>query len=192
VLSQIAGASGNPGKSSLVAFDDIYLRSEFDRKENAGEIFLKFVDEGLKMDFSGDSSRSGGPFAPTVLNSYISRVNGPVGGGDSEVVFGPKSEVRPVRAIRAQNEVDAGTSPPDIRNGQFNPQEFFRKTLGDAKLFQTLSLADIASTAVLLSGTNVPKLLQTYEWEIRDRIQKVVVEVSQRDPEHGEKTRGGS
>jgi hypothetical protein len=178
VLSQIAGASGNPGKSSLVAFDDIYLRSEFDRKENAGEIFLKFVDEGLKMDFSGDSSRSGGPFAPTVLNSYISRVNGPVGGGDSEVVFGPKSEVRPVRAIRAQNEVDAGTSPPDIRNGQFNPQEFFRKTLGDAKLFQTLSLADIASTAVLLSGTNVPKLLQTYEWEIRDRIQKVVVEVS--------------
>jgi hypothetical protein len=124
---------------ALVEVDGPYLRSGFD-SGNPGEVYLRYVDSGASLDFSGDTGNSGG-FANTTTNmSAVSRKRGPIGGAGQPLPqlpgyrFDMISKARapaPFLAVAA-NEVDPVTK---ARQGVADPREFFARSLGNAKLW---------------------------------------------------------
>lgn len=180
---QIAQLSGQDRATALVEFDAGYLHHGFDQDANAGEIFLRFVDKGIPLSFSGNTSLSGGVASPSTQIAALSRKRGPIG-GDADHCNPQKSYYRyPQRTTEwapARLFHPAGTNPdPDPvaagRLNNFDAREFFAKTLGDAKLLGVVRFVDILDVALKVSGNKFPTMIQEVEHAISDQVARAIV-----------------
>jgi len=164
VLSQL---SNTARQRALVEIDTYYLRSGFDA-DNPGEIFLRFVDAGAALNFSSDTGNSGG-FANATMNmSAVSRKRGPIGGSGTPLPqlpgyrYGMASGGAIAAARTAVPSLDADPVQMARRNAA-DPAEFFRRSVGSAKLAGVVSFIDICDVVMKVSGAQAPQIVQQLE-----------------------------
>ncbi|QTN22207.1 hypothetical protein HZ992_18885 [Rhizobacter sp. AJA081-3] len=154
-MSLLSQLSGNPSQRNIVAYHRTFVLRGFDPADNKGQVFLRFVDGGAELGFGGDTTRSGGPFAPTTQVMAIAREHGPIGGA-------MKGDV--TNQARAHFKSLAGASDSDpvakFMKGLSDPVEYFAQKMGDAKIAGCVRIVDVVKTALAVSGTQVPKLNQ--------------------------------
>jgi len=140
-------------KTAKIQFHDTYVKEGFSSNPNRGEVFAQLMD-ALPLDFSATSQgdKVGGLITPNMVISGLSRLTGPVGGDLNKIL-----------------------------QGEFDPKEFFKGVLNEAKILGGITLWDIIqAVSNFLNATNrVPKFITetikeaeiprevraTFEWE---------------------------
>ncbi|MGH9139076.1 MAG: hypothetical protein ACRD0G_18860 [Acidimicrobiales bacterium] len=120
-MSALAGAS----QTVSVVYPQAYKEKGF--AGNAAEVFLKLADKS-KLEFGGQSDRSGGLVTPSIDVSGLSRLTGPIGGDIADAI---------------------GDGVP----ATFDPAKFFAGV--KAKLFGVVALTDLLD-AIGFDPTKVP------------------------------------
>lgn len=151
---------GSPQGLKRVGYNSIYVRHGFDKRLNAAELYLNYLDESL-MDIGGDGRVSGGVLRTPTNVSGVTRDN---------VVFGakPKGASVAAKAVAAPGgDPPVGTdgqAPWDFTPaaaGQFDPASFFN----GAKL---LGVVDLASVVEAAGIDTQPLLKEVYDYALGD------------------------
>lgn len=143
---------------------------------NGGQVFARFVDKAPRIDFRGDTSRSGGFASPSMAFVWLSALRGPVGGDPSQVVrlgatAAASTPAGSLRVIAVAATGAAAGAPADVANahrGDLDPRELFNAFLGDAKLLGLVKIVDVVGFALAASGTRIPTIerLPLYDYAV--------------------------
>jgi hypothetical protein len=96
--------------AQTIVLDPAYIQSGFDGNKNRGEMFIS-LKKDLAVDFAADSKKGGGLVTPSLAITGLSRKSGAVGGSTSA-----------------------------IASGSFDPMEYFKSALSDAKIIGGIPL----------------------------------------------------
>lgn len=161
---------GSPQGLKRVGFSSTYVRYGFDKRQNAAELYLNYLDESL-MDIGGDGRISGGVLRTPTNLSGITRDN---------VVLGAKS----LGVSRAANMLAAGSNDPPIgsdgqapwdfsaiKANQVDPASFFN----GAKL---LGVVDFGNVVELGGIETQPVFKEVYEYALGDESALMALQTS--------------
>ncbi|UGQ46843.1 coiled-coil domain-containing protein [Massilia endophytica] len=167
-LGKVSALNGKAGRQYLLEFDPVYAAAGLDPQHNPGEIFARFVGEAPRLDFSGDTSRSGGFASPSTAFVYLSAKRGPLGGPLGDLVglqaataYSPVADSDPSACLTALTASTTTRSTLVVRNAHaanMVPAEFFSAFLGDAKLLGVVRLADVVQSALAAAGSRIPTI----------------------------------
>jgi hypothetical protein len=119
-----------------IEFHDSYLTYGLNSSQNKGQVFAQLMEK-VQLGFGGSGAstdKAGGFVTPNMLIGGLSRTLGPVGGTLDDVV-----------------------------SGKFNPEDFFKGALSEAKILGGITLWEILETLNDFSGMldRVPKFIPT-------------------------------
>ncbi|CAJ5657293.1 Uncharacterised protein [Burkholderia pseudomallei] len=174
-LTQISTITGNAGDKYLMQYDATYGKTGFAKPGNAGQIFAKFVDVAPAMDFSGNTSRSGGFASPSSSIIYLSAQRGLIGGRQSDLE--PLVPIAPklLRGTYVSNAEDDTSGTPNVHDGDFDPTAFFSTFIGDAKLLGIVRIVDILKVALAASGTKIPTITRENLFDLAEGTLRAIV-----------------
>lgn len=153
--TQLTTITGNNQDRYLIDYDPVFKDDGLANATNAGQLFAKFVEPGVKMNFGNDTSRSGGFASPSSLIVWLSKSRGFIGGDAKDLFKLGQPFVQPPL-------VAFGGSPPmpasAAHQGDLVPEEFLSGFLGDAKLLGVVRLADVLRVVLKAVGTQIPTI----------------------------------
>ncbi len=160
-LAQVSALSGAATTQYLMDFDAVYVASGFAADVNPGKIFGRFAGVPPQLDFSGDTSHSGGFASPSHAIVYFSAQRGPVGGNLSDAIPLASPAITcdgaTAHTVRIAGAASAAV-PSNAHQNNFDPTEFFSAFIGDAKLLGIVRVVDILKIALAASGTKIPTI----------------------------------
>jgi hypothetical protein len=123
---------GNSSSPQKITLDTAYVTNGFDGNKNRGEVFAALKNP-FHVDFSGDSRRTGGLITPSMGISGLSRKIGAFGGTVAQ-----------------------------IAKGNFQPEDYFKAALSDAKFLGGIPLYTLleAIPDFSKSAARVPRLVR--------------------------------
>lgn len=174
-MSKLAVLNGAQAQTYLIEFDPVYGSSGLAVDSNAGQIFARFVALAPQLDFSSNTSKSGGFANPSTSIIYLSAKRGPLGGALADLIALDTASPSP-NAFKALG----GVSTVEITNAHtdnFVPAEFFSTFIGDAKLLGVVRIADIIQAALASSGTAIPTINTESLFDFAEDALRPIVDV---------------
>lgn len=169
-LGKLAALDGRSTGSYMLDYDSLYAEAGFDAARNAGQVFARFVAVAPTLDFSADTSRSGGFANPSTALVFYSAKRGPLGGRLEDLIAlasGAYTQVgestaRPCLLPAATKQLAGTTVTTVTRHSahaeQLVPEEFFSAFLGEAKLLGVVRIVDILHAALAGAGDMIPTI----------------------------------
>lgn len=171
-LGKLAVLDGRTAPAYLLDYDALYAEAGFDPARNAGQVFARFAGVAPTLDFSGDTSRSGGFANPSTALVFYSAKRGPLGGRLEDLVALASGAYTPVGESSAlpcaaplhtaTNRVAGRTVTTVTRHSahaeQLVPEEFFSAFLGQAMLLGVVRIVDILHAAMAAAGDMIPTI----------------------------------
>ncbi|MFZ6750088.1 hypothetical protein [Undibacterium sp. Ren11W] len=175
-MSKLAVLNGAQAQTYLIEFDPVYGTSGLAVDSNAGQIFARFVALAPQLDFSSNTSKSGGFANPSTSIIYLSAKRGPLGGALADLIALGTASPSP-NVFKA---LAGGVSKVEITNAHsdnFVPAEFFSTFIGDAKLLGVVRIADIIQAALASSGTAIPTINTESLFDFAEDALRPIVDV---------------
>lgn len=171
-LGKLAMLNGRSTSSYLLDYDPLYAEAGFDAARNPGQVFARFAGVAPTLDFSADTSRSGGFANPSTALVYYSAKRGPLGGSIDDLIalasgaytpVGESTDQPCVPHLVAANKRTAGETLTSVTRHsahaeQLVPEEFFSAFLGEAKLLGVVRIVDILRSALAAAGDMIPTI----------------------------------
>ncbi|MFL9897895.1 hypothetical protein PQR71_06935 [Paraburkholderia fungorum] len=192
-LTQISTITGKSAQRYLLQYDDTYGANGFAPKFNAAQIYSVFIKPAPILDFSANTSRSGGFASPSAAIVYLSAKRGLIGGPADKLIdplaVPPAKGLRlGTRAVRSQDDGQDSDTQPDAHNDDFDPMAFFSAFIGDAKLLGVVRIVDILKVALAASGKKIPTIKRENLYDMADDALRAVVSSARPRLESAQKT----
>lgn len=191
-LSKLAMLSGLPGQTYLIEFDPVFAACGFNPGQNGGQIYARLVGEPAMLNFSGNTSKSGGFANPSTAIVYLSAKRGPLGGNradlialtvsgtlaDNTKIFGAELKPAPVLVSLQSPQTTSQLTIANAHAENMVPAEFFSAFIGDAKILGVVRIADIVRSALSAAGSAIPTINTDALFDFAEDALRPVVKVA--------------
>jgi hypothetical protein len=156
--TQLATITGNSQDRYLIDYDPVFKDDGLANATNAGQLFAKFVEPGVKMNFGNDTSRSGGFASPSSLIVWLSKSRGFIGGDAKDLFKLGQAFAQPQPQPLMPFGPQAPAPVSAAHGGDLVPEEFLSGFLGDAKLLGVVRLSDVLRVVLKAVGNQIPTI----------------------------------
>jgi hypothetical protein len=151
---------GSPQGLKRVGYNGTYVQHGFDKRSNAAELYLNYLDESL-MDIGGDGRVSGGVLRTPTNVAGVTRDNAVMGATAKSKLSKTQALAAPAGDPPVGSDDQAPWDFTPVAAGKFDPASFFN----GAKLLGVVDLGQVVEAAGI---DTQPLLKEVYDYALGD------------------------